>query len=168
MTGSAGGGNLLEMDRSSLVRPLGKVLLGQGPPRLRIVVTDRRGEPAPGIEVAVLSPGNVGGGTTDSDGAVLVNLPEGKTEAIVIASLPEGEVRQRILLAPLGMQTVSFRSVRKITGPMITPVEGLAAAAGVGMIVAGTVLGRTFGDILTGIGGSVTAAAVYSTISRHV
>jgi hypothetical protein len=135
---------------------------------LRVIVTDRRGEPAPGIGITVLSPSNIGEGTTDDDGAFMVDIPEGKTEALVIATLPEGEVRQRILLAPLGMQTVTFRSVRKITGAFITPVEGIAAGAGIGMIITGTLLGGVLGDILTGIGGSVTAASVYSAISRHV
>lgn len=147
---------------------LGRIVLAQGPPSLRVVVFDRRGEPAPGIGVVILAPYNVGEGTTDSDGAVLVHLPGKIGEAVVVATLPEGEMRQRVLLAPLGMQTVTFRSVRKIDGPVVTPVEGVAGAVGVGLVVLGAILGKTLGDIMTGIGGSVTAAAAYSAISRHV
>lgn len=147
---------------------LGRIVLGQGPARIRVIVADRRGEPAPGIGVVVAAPDNIGKGVTDDDGAVIVNLPEGRTEAVVFADLPEGEVRQKVLLAPLGMQTVQFRSVRKIDGPLVSPIEGVASAIGIGMIVAGAVFGKTLGDILAGIGGSVTAAAVYSAVSRHV
>lgn len=150
------------------VSGLGRIILAQGPPGLRVIVHDRRGEPAPGIGIVILAPYNIGEGTTDADGAVLVHLPDKIAEATVVATLPEGEVRQRVLLAPLGMQTVTFRSVRKINGPIITPVEGVAALVGIGMIVFGVTTGGTVGDIAAGIGGSVTAASVYSTVSRHV
>jgi hypothetical protein len=150
------------------VKGLGRIVLGQGPLRLRVVVFDRRGEPAPGIRIFVLSPDSLGESVTDNDGVVLVNLPHDRTEATVIAELPEGEVRQRILLAPIGAHTVTFRSIRKIDGPLVTPVEGAAAAVGVTMIVIGAVMGRIFGDILAGVGGSITAASVYSAVSRHV
>ena len=155
------------------VKGLGRIVLGQGPPRLRVVVTDRRGEPAEGIPVVVLSfvnmqTSNVGEGVTDSDGAVIVNIPHGTGEAIVLATLPEGEIRQRVPLAPLGMQTVSFRSVRKIAGPTVTTMEGAAGAVGIGLVLAGAFTKGTVGVILEGVGGSITIAAAYSLISRHV
>lgn len=159
---------LCPLPASSSISGLGRIRLGQGPPRLRVTVVDRRGEPAPGIGISVLSPDNIGEGVTDDDGAVVVDVPNGKTEAIVIASLPEGEVRQRVVLTSLGMQTVAFRSIRKISGPLVTPVEGIAVLVGISLIVIGVSVGGVPGDIAAGIGGSVTAASVYSGVSRHV
>lgn len=150
------------------VKGLGRIVLGQGPPRLRVVVSDRRGEPAKGISVVVLSPDNIGEGITDDDGVVLVNIPGGRTEAVIIATLPEGEMRQRVLLDHLGMQTVTFRSVRKVSGPILTMMEGASGVTGITLILIGALIDGTAGVILEGVGGSITIAAAYSTISRHV
>lgn len=154
--------------RYAAIGGLGRVILGQGPARLRISVVDRRGHPGSGIGIVVLSPYNIGEGVTDDDGVVMVNIPEGRTTAEVIATLPEGEMRQKINLAHLGMQTVLFQSVRKINGPVVTLLEGSAIGIGIGMILSGNLIGKTVGAILEGVGGSVTIAGIYSTISRNV
>lgn len=153
---------------SAAVAGLGRIIMGQGPARLRVSVVDRRGQPGAGIPVVVLAPYNIGEGTTDDDGAIIVNLPEKIEQAEVIATLPEGEVRQRVPLAPLGMQTVHFQSIRKIAGPIITLLEGSAIALGAGLIISGILVGKTLGTIMEGVGGSVTIAAAYSTISRQI
>jgi hypothetical protein len=156
-------------DRREIVEKIGWINLGQSSARLRVSVMDRRGEPAEGIKIVVLGPrGNLGEGVTDSDGAFLWDVVPDIQEVVLVASLPEGEVRQRVFLSPLGMTTASFRSIKRIDGYLVTPVEGVASIAGVGLIVTGALLGRVFGDIIMGIGGSITAAAVYSAVSRHV
>ena len=148
---------------------IGWIRLGQTQARLRVAVTDRRGEPAEGIKIIVLGPeGPIGEGVTDGDGAFLWDVTPGISDVVLVALLPEGEARQRVFLLPMGMTTASFRSIRKIDGYLITPVEGVASALGIGMIVTGAVIGKVLGDILMGIGGSITAASVYSAVSRHV
>jgi hypothetical protein len=158
--------NGMHIGRSSR---MGEIRMGS-PARavLHITVSDRRGEPAPGIPVAVLAPDNIGEGVTDDDGSFSLALPVDLNDAVVLAELPEGEMRQRVLLTPMGAQTVHFKSIKRVNGVLVTTTEGVVGVAGVGLLLTGYFVGGVLGNILAGLGGSASAAAVYSSVSRHV
>lgn len=172
---------------SQLIEPvvpgLGRIVMGQGPVRLRIVVLDRRGHPMSGVVATVwvdhefqnpddpnlsMEIESIGQGITDADGAVIVSVPTFKKIADVRVQLPEGDLVKRVNLVQSGMQTVTFNSIRKSEDPIVTLFEASAMSAGVGLILTGILIGKTVGTVLEGIGGSLTFASAYSAISRRV
>lgn len=131
---------LMVVDGWRKVNGLGRFTLGQGPARVRVVVSDRKGEPFPGVPVVVATPaaGNVGEGRTDEDGVLIVQVPAGTNEVTVFANLPEGEIRERSLLSPLGPTIVSVRSVRRAPQPFLTPLELGFGVGGIALFILGT------------------------------
>jgi hypothetical protein len=105
--------------------------LGEINPQIRITVTDRRGEPAPGISVTVQpSPGVGVSGTTDDDGVFIAPMAANTQTALVTADLPEGSMVQSVSIASDYANTVAFRSIRKINGPLLTPTEMVLGGVG--------------------------------------
>ena len=141
---------------------IGYVNLGQTNATLHVIVMDRRGQPGSGVPIVIVSDtsGNIGEGETDGDGVFVSDIPTGMGEATVIASLPEGDVRERVLLAPLGATVATIRSIRKISGPFLTFFEGF-------MGVAGIVGFATDEDLLKMLGEGAFFAAVFARVARE-
>lgn len=152
-------GYLRAQDRGSF-RNIGSVYLSQGPAIVRVVVSDRKGDPFP--EVPIVIPG-IADGKTDEDGVLIAQVPHGTSEVTVSANLPEGEVRQVARLTPLGASIVHIRSVRKAPGPILTPMEIIAGGGGIGIFITGLATGlkplQVLGEVLF-------IAAVFERVGR--
>lgn len=133
---------------------------------LHVIVQDRRGQPGPGVPVVVISDtsGNIGEGETDSDGVFVADIPTGMGAATVVASLPEGDVQERVLLAPMGATVTTIRSIRKISGPFLTIFEGFMGFGGLAVAIAGFI---TDEDILKMVGEGAFFAAVFARVGRE-
>ena len=134
--------------------------------QLHVIVMDRRGQPGPGIPIVVVSgtSGNIAEGTTDGDGVFIADIPTGMQSAEIVATLPEGEVHEPVMLAPLGATVATIRSIRKISGPFLTIFEGLMGFGGLGTAVLGFILDE---DILKMVGEGAFFAAVFARVGRE-
>jgi hypothetical protein len=155
----------IHMTVGSHLNDLGYVNLSQASQaKLRVIVMDRRGQPGPGIPVVVVSDtsGNIGEGETDNDGVFEADISTGMEGVTIIATLPEGEVRERVMLAPLGATVATIRSIRKI-GPFITLAEAGIGIGGIAVATLGLIIKNS---VFTMIGEGAFFAAVFSKINR--
>ena len=138
--------------------------LGQLNPQIRVLVTDRRGEPMEGIPVVVIPvPGVQTSGTTDADGAFIAPLSLSTQSAIVRATLPEGESAQSVGVAQGYANTVIFRSIRKASEPLVTALEAGMGLGGIALFLLGHFMKST---ILQMVGEVGFIAAVFTRVGR--
>lgn len=135
---------------------------------LRVVVTDRKGNPAKDIQVVVTvtGKGGVGEGVTDADG--VFELLTAEPLVVPIVSLPEGEVRSSVPMSESGTTATYFRSLRIIDGPFVTGFEAAAGFGGIALSILGAFIGEVPGKVLVSVGSSGLAAAVLSSLSRRM
>lgn len=142
----------------------------------RVSVTDLNGKPFADVKVnASLGLKYLGNAITDSNGVASIPYSIGADENGTVhfnAELPEGIVGISTKLDDGATRVTSFRSTHPAPFKLATTAEGIVFGAGLLTILAGLFMvvrseKSLAGDIVTGLGVSLAASAIGSSIRRN-